>query len=67
MPITKKKPIVKKATVKRRHGEVVAAFQDWLKKHPSAPLERQVKTFDAFCDSAILSEELKSLCRPSKT
>ena len=64
MTVTKKKHIVKKATVKRRHSEVVAAFQDWLEKHPRAPLERQIKTFDAFCDSAVLNEELKKVCRP---
>jgi hypothetical protein len=67
MSTTTRKPIEKKVKVRERHAEISKQFQIWLKRNPKADKARRISTFDAFCDSAILGEELKRLCRPSKT
>jgi hypothetical protein len=57
----------KKSTARARHKSVASKYQEWLEENPKASAERKAKTFDAFCDSAILDQELKSLTRKKKS
>jgi hypothetical protein len=51
----------RKKVAAKRHQRVAEEFQKWLIKNPKAPKKRKVSTFDSFCDSAVLDEEIKEI------
>jgi hypothetical protein len=50
--------VEKKVAVRERHEEAIIEFTQWLRAHPKAPLEKQVKQFDMFIDSAYLRRQI---------
>jgi hypothetical protein len=48
----------KKAKARARHERVSTDFNKWLKKNPEALHDEIFRTFDIYCDSALLDEKV---------
>jgi len=48
----------KKSRAKARHVRVAGEFEKWLEENPQAMHKDIFKTFDIYCDSALLDEKV---------
>jgi hypothetical protein len=50
---------VKKVTVRARHAEAIAMYEQWLMKFPKSSLEKRIRQFDFYVDTVVLNEMIR--------